>query len=127
MQARSHDDPLGLWTDIIPVRRSVSASTRSGRIGLDPVTLVTRWLVPFADETTDHGGGRQVGRADLREGVDDAHRWAPNATAGTGKPTPSPAASTTGPPRVVALGLGGEDAAPAGPGGERATDGARAV
>ncbi|MFD8818669.1 sporulation protein [Streptomyces sp. NPDC059627] len=41
-------------------------------------TPVTRWLVTPADETADHRGGRQVGRADLdelREAADDARRW----------------------------------------------------
>ncbi|MGY4907259.1 sporulation protein [Streptomyces sp. 900116325] len=41
-------------------------------------TPVTRWLVTPADETADHCGGRQVGRADLdelREAADDARRW----------------------------------------------------
>lgn len=41
-------------------------------------TPVTRWLVTPADETADHDGGRQVGRADLdelREAADDARRW----------------------------------------------------
>lgn len=86
--------------------------TGSGYAASAFVTLVTRWLVPFAYETADHG-------------VDDARRWASNATAGTGKPTPSPAGSITGPPRVVVL--GGENAAQAGPDGEGAPAGARAV
>lgn len=41
-------------------------------------TPVTRWLVTPADETADHRGGHQVGRADLdelREAADDARRW----------------------------------------------------
>ncbi|MFJ8503494.1 sporulation protein [Streptomyces avermitilis] len=41
-------------------------------------TPVTRWLVNPADDTADHTGGRQVGRADLdelREAADDARRW----------------------------------------------------
>lgn len=39
---------------------------------------VTRWLVTPADNTADHRGGQQVGRADLdelREAADDARRW----------------------------------------------------
>ncbi|WP_406154348.1 sporulation protein [Streptomyces sp. NBC_01023] len=41
-------------------------------------TPVTRWLVTPADETAEHDGGHQVGRADLdelREAADDARRW----------------------------------------------------
>ncbi|MET7609296.1 hypothetical protein ABZS96_44700 [Streptomyces avermitilis] len=41
-------------------------------------TPVTRWLVTPADETADHQGGGQVGRADLdelRDAADDARRW----------------------------------------------------
>ncbi|WP_330288710.1 sporulation protein [Streptomyces sp. NBC_00576] len=41
-------------------------------------TPVTRWLVTPADETADHSGGKQVGRADLdelRDAADDARRW----------------------------------------------------
>ncbi|MER7980431.1 sporulation protein [Streptomyces sp. NPDC095817] len=41
-------------------------------------TPITRWLVTPADETADHRGGQQVGRADLdelRDAADDARRW----------------------------------------------------
>ncbi|GAA0347534.1 hypothetical protein [Streptomyces blastmyceticus] len=46
--------------------------------GSGSTTPVTRWLVTPADETADHRGSQQVGRADLdelREAADTARRW----------------------------------------------------
>ncbi|MEV0125988.1 sporulation protein [Streptomyces sp. NPDC050703] len=59
-------------------RRDFLNRTGSGFAASAFTTPVTRWLVTPADETADHRGGQQVGRADLdelREAADDARRW----------------------------------------------------
>lgn len=60
-------------------RKSAFWTAALGSFGASAFTTpVTRWLVTPADETADHCGGRQVGRADLdelREAADDARRW----------------------------------------------------
>ncbi|MCC9711778.1 sporulation protein [Streptomyces sp. MNU76] len=59
-------------------RRDFLTQAGSGFAASAFTTPVTRWLVTPADETADHEGGKQVGRADLaelREAADDARRW----------------------------------------------------
>ncbi|MCX4826709.1 sporulation protein [Streptomyces sp. NBC_01142] len=58
-------------------RRDFLNRTGSGFAASAFTVPVTRWLVTPADETADHEGGGQVGRADLdelREAADDARR-----------------------------------------------------